>query len=144
MEGGTELKSASTKMSEGKKSYSQAAQNKETKFFYRKISYNVGVVEKIHRVRGNAYARVSVRRGEELSLKTVPDTKLRPGDHVKITLEKSDGTTSPAFFGVHDEPVPPESRPLCRGRVKWFDKVRRVWTVKVRSSAKYLRITRQQ
>ena len=140
MEGGNDSKAATTRLSESKMSYSQAAKITKPKLFFREINYSIGVVEKIHRTRENAYARVSVGKGEELSLKISPNTQLRPGDFVKVTLEQSGGKAFPTLYGAHSEPIPPEMLPLCRGRVKWFDRGLRSWSVKVRSSAKYLRI----
>ena len=140
MEGGKESKSASTGASDSKRSYSQAAKSKDQKTFLRKINYSIGVVETIHRTRQNAYARVTVGKGEELSLKVDPNTLLRPGSYVQVTMVHSGGKITPSIFGPHRGQIPPEDFPLCRGRVKWLDRKLNAWTIKVRSSAKYLRI----
>ena len=79
MEGRNDSKAAISRLSESKMSYSQAAKNLKPKLFYREVPHSIGVVEMIHRTRGNAYARVSVGRGEELSIKTSPTTSLRTG-----------------------------------------------------------------
>ena len=148
MEGGNDSKSAITGASDSKTSYSQALQRKKLKTFYRKISYSIGVVETIHvthqNARRNYYARVTVGKGEEMSLKLHEDQRPRPGDHVRVTRVYSDGKISPSLYRIHTGPVPPDASPLCRGRVKWFDKNLGSWTVKVRSSKKYLRINKQE
>ena len=148
MEGGNDAKSAITGASDSKFSYSQALQKTKLKTFYRKISYTIGVVETIHVTHQNArrshYARVTVGKGEELSLKLPDDQRPRPGDHVRVTQVYSDGKITPSLYGIHSGPVPPDAAPLCRGRVKWFDKNLRSWTVKVRSSRKYLRLKKQE
>ena len=71
---------------EKKQSYSQAVSNRQAQPFYRKVDYTLGVVELIHRTKHSAYARVTVGRGDELSLKVDKPTKLkrRPNpDHPK-------------------------------------------------------------
>ena len=45
---------------EGKQSYIQAASKTQHQPFYRKIDYNLAVVQHIHRTKNNAYARISM------------------------------------------------------------------------------------
>ena len=125
---------------EGKRSYSQAAARTTSNPFFRKVYSSIGVVETIHRTKTNAYARITVGRGDELSIKVSRDTDLRPGAFLQITDAKVDGKTEPRIFGVHRGPVNAEDHPLCLGHVRWFDRKQRSWIVKVRSSRAYLKV----
>ena len=140
MEGGKDESSADKGISrpQGKISYSQAAATHPQTFF-RKIDYRLGVVELIHRTNNNAYARISVGRGEELSIRINPPTDLKPGDLLEITESKADGSSHHSIFGTHTGRVADKDHPLCKGKVKWFDRKQSTWTIKVRSSRRYLR-----
>ena len=126
--------------SDAKISYSQAVTQSNSNPFYRKVDYTLGVVEHIHRTGHNAYARISVRRGEQLSIKVSQNTTLLPGNLLQITETKTQEGPKHHIYAEHKSQVSPRDHPLCQGRVKWFDAKRKVWTVKVRSSKQYLTV----
>ena len=91
---------------EGKRSYTQAVTSSQHQPFFRRIDYSIGFVEKIHRTSTNAYARITVGKGEELSIKVPTNTSLYPGDYVKVTTTKADHTTNASIYGIHYGQVP--------------------------------------
>ena len=102
---------------EGKVSYSQAVSRVTSDPFFRKIVSTIGIVETIHRTPASAYARITIGRGKELSIKVTNDmvNKLRPGTYLQITDSKTEGELQPSIYGIHYGPVHPD-HPLCQGQ----------------------------
>ena len=142
MEGNHDAKDASARRpsqsEESKKSYSQAASSPSSPSFYRKLDYSVGVVQNIHHHATGAYARFAVRREEEYSVKLKPGSDLQPGTLVRVTYDLANHEATPCIHSVHPDPVDDDRHPLVEGIVRYFDKVRKVWKVKVRYSKKLL------
>ena len=134
------IQGTTSPQSDVKQPYTQAASHRQPGYFARKINYSLGVVERIHCTRTNTYARISTGRGTELSIKVEATSSYRPGTILQLTNLQTDHESQHTIYGVHPARVDDEAHPLCRGRVKWFDRNLKSWTVKTRSSNKYLRV----
>ena len=119
-------------------SYIQAATRNVPTPFYRKIAFSIGVLERLQRNPANTYARISIGRGIQLSLKVDQTTDLLPGDLLQLTKAKVNNEEKFAIYGIHRDKVADHEHPLIQGRVKYFDRKMNAWAVKVRSSKKYL------
>ena len=119
-------------------SYSQAATRNTPTPFYRKIVFSIGVVERLQRNPKTTYAKISVGRGIQRSIKVDQTTDILPGDLLKITSAQVDNETKYAIYGFHRDKVGDHEHPLIEGRVKYYDRKQKGWAVKVRSSRRYL------
>ena len=138
---GPSLPPASSKRREGKKSYSQAASQRQHQFF-RKIAFSVGIVERVNLTNHCAYVKVTIGKGDERTVKVDADTDLRPGELVQVTFTQVAHETKPDIYGRHTEPVSEKQHPLCRGTVQYFDRSQKAWTIKTRSSRQLLKAPR--
>ena len=124
----------------GKRSYSLVASATPTKSLFRRVRYSIGVVYEIHHHKTGKYARIFVGNGDRMSIKVQDSASYGPGDLLQITDTKVEGISRPCIYGPHTQPVSENCHPLCEGTVKYFDRARKVWNVKVKTIKHFLKV----